>query len=76
MRLVALTFVAALASIAAGVVGALLLLPLWRWVEGATGIESIGHSGPAGWCYLATAAVAFAAIEAFVVARWRRVRDG
>jgi hypothetical protein len=27
------------------------LVPLWRWVEGDLGIESIGHSGPAEWCF-------------------------
>jgi hypothetical protein len=30
-----------------------LLVPFWRWLEETQGIESIGHSGPAGWCYLA-----------------------
>lgn len=25
----------------------------WNWFEGVTGIESYGHFGPAGWCYLA-----------------------
>lgn len=30
----------------------ILLSPLWRWVEESTGIEAIGHSGPAGWCYV------------------------
>lgn len=25
----------------------------WGWLEAATGIESLGHSGPASWCYLA-----------------------
>jgi hypothetical protein len=29
------------------------LLPLWSWVEAKFAIESVGHSGPAGWCYLA-----------------------
>jgi len=28
-----------------------LLLPLWSWIEGTYGIESVGHSGPADWCY-------------------------
>ncbi|HVI25421.1 MAG TPA: hypothetical protein VM576_04420 [Xanthomonadaceae bacterium] len=32
----------------------LAALPLWRWIEARTGIESIGHSGPAGWCWLVT----------------------
>lgn len=27
-------------------------LPLWSWVESTLAIESVGHSGPAGWCYL------------------------
>ncbi len=31
----------------------LVLLPLWSWVEATTGIESVGHSGPATWCFLA-----------------------
>lgn len=30
-----------------------LLAPFWRWLEAASGIESIGHSGPAAWCYAA-----------------------
>ena len=28
------------------------LLPTWSWLEATTGLESVGHSGPAGWCYL------------------------
>jgi len=35
----------------------ILILPLWSWIEATFGIESIGHSGPAEWCYLATYAV-------------------
>lgn len=37
----------------AGPVLTLLLFPWWSWVEAATGWESVGHSGPAGWCYVA-----------------------
>lgn len=37
----------------AGPVLTLLLYPWWSWVEVATGWESMGHSGPAGWCYAA-----------------------
>jgi hypothetical protein len=29
------------------------LLPLWSWIEAKFAVESVGHSGPAGWCYLA-----------------------
>ncbi len=28
-----------------------LLMPLWSWVEARFGIESVGHSGPADWCF-------------------------
>ncbi|HMI90901.1 MAG TPA: hypothetical protein VK509_06030 [Polyangiales bacterium] len=30
-----------------------MLLPFWDWLEASTGLESRGHSGPSGWCYLA-----------------------
>jgi len=32
----------------------LLLSPFWSWLESSTGIESLGHSGPAEWCYVVT----------------------
>ena len=48
-----LKFVALLGLSAPLSVGlAFLLAPFWRWLEESTGIEAIGHSGPAGWCYL------------------------
>ena len=34
-------------------VSTLVLLPLWSWLEATAGIESVGHSGPAAWCYQA-----------------------
>lgn len=37
----------------AGPVLTLLLYPWWSRVEATTGWESLGHSGPAGWCYVA-----------------------
>ena len=48
---------ALLIAIPVAVVATILLLPLWRWVEASSGIESIGHSGPAEWCYLAVLAL-------------------
>jgi hypothetical protein len=27
------------------------LLPVWSWLEARFAIESVGHSGPADWCY-------------------------
>jgi len=29
----------------------ILLFPPWGWVERRWGIESVGHSGPANWCF-------------------------
>ena len=29
----------------------MMLVPLWSAIERRWGIESIGHSGPAPWCY-------------------------
>jgi hypothetical protein len=28
-----------------------LLYPLWSWLDVIAGIESLGHAGPANWCY-------------------------
>jgi hypothetical protein len=33
------------------------MMPVWALVERETGIESVGHSGPADWCYYVTYAV-------------------
>ena len=34
------------------VVATFLMSPFWNWLETETGIESMGHSGPADWCFL------------------------
>jgi NADH:ubiquinone oxidoreductase subunit 5 (subunit L)/multisubunit Na+/H+ antiporter MnhA subunit len=36
------------------IVGTIAFIPFWSWIESRFEIESIGHSGPAEWCYLAT----------------------
>jgi hypothetical protein len=41
----------ALISVPLSIVTTFLLIPLWSWIEASTGIESIGHSGPAEWCF-------------------------
>ena len=33
------------------ILATILLFPFWSWFEASTGIESVGHSGPAEWCY-------------------------
>lgn len=30
----------------------MVLMPLWSEIERRWGIESVGHSGPATWCFL------------------------
>jgi hypothetical protein len=27
------------------------LFPVWSWLEARFAVESVGHSGPAEWCY-------------------------
>ena len=54
----------------------LLLYPVWSWLERTTGIHSVGHSGPAGWCYLAVwvpmaAALLLPPLWRLVLALWR-----
>jgi hypothetical protein len=50
----------------------LLLLPLWRWTEASLHVESVGHSGPAGWCFVATYVVVTGAGGAVWAGRTRR----
>ena len=48
------------------------LLPLWSAIERRYGIESVGHSGPADWCFWLVFALYLGA--AWVVARLLRDR--
>ena len=32
-------------------IGTILLFPLWSWIEATYHYESVGHSGPADWCF-------------------------
>lgn len=43
----------ALLSIPVALLVTILLVPFWSWLEATSGLESLGHSGPAAWCYLA-----------------------
>ena len=49
------------AALPVAVVGTFSLIPFWRWFEAETGIESIGHSGPAVWCFGAISVVVLVA---------------
>lgn len=59
----ALLLIAALVvSLPVALVGTLLALPLWSAIETEFGIEAVGHSGPASWCYWATYTFSIAAL--------------
>jgi len=45
------------ASIPVALLATILAMPLWRAVESQFGIESVGHSGPASWCFLSVYAL-------------------
>ena len=51
------TFLRLLAILALGLpvtfITTFLLSPLWSWIETTFEIESMGHSGPADWCFWA-----------------------
>jgi hypothetical protein len=52
-RAAALALGVAVVMLPVSAVATFLLLPLWSWVEARWGIESVGHSGPADWCFVA-----------------------
>ena len=54
----------------------LLLVPLWRWIEESYGLESIGHSGPAEWCYVATFLVCVSTLGCFYMSGKKRGKSG
>jgi len=75
MRLIKFLIVAAviaLLTMPAAFMTTLLLYPLWSWIEATFGIESVGHSGPADWCFLVVYASLLAAALFLLWRSWRR----
>lgn len=76
MKRIAATMIKILAAVVLSAPFALALtwmaMPLWSALE-RSGIESVGHSGPAGWCYIASYAVVLTA--ALLVLLWPRSRS-
>ena len=66
--------VLALAAMPAAFIVTLFLSPLWSWIEARYGIESVGHSGPADWCFVAVYAVFLVAILPLLWRSWRQRR--
>ena len=46
-------------------IGTFALYPLWSWIESRSGIESVGHSGPADWCFWTVYALLVAIVLAW-----------
>ena len=49
------------------------LVPLWRWIEADFGVEAIGHSGPAEWCFYLVFAIL---LGPALYLLWRACRPG
>ena len=65
-----------LAAVPVAAIATMLLYPLWSWIEATYGIESIGHSGPADWCFMLIYGLLLAVLLLFLWRRWRRDRVG
>ncbi len=48
-----------------GIVVAIVTWPWWDWFEEKTGIESMGHSGPANWVFVFCWIVCFVPLFAY-----------
>ena len=72
-----MAFAIVILSVPVTVILTLLMVPVWRWLERSYDLESIGHSGPAGWCYIATFLVCVSTlVGALYVSKKKRGRPG
>jgi len=58
LPVVAMAFMICLISAPIAMFATIALIPFWSWIESSLQIESIGHSGPAEWCYVVTYVIA------------------
>jgi len=68
-----------LISIPLSVAVTLAMLPVWQWFEDRFEIESVGHSGPAEWCFLLMflgCVSVSTALYLFIIGRTRRESPG
>lgn len=73
LRTSVMLFFAVAIAVPLGAVITVALFPFWSWIEASTGIESIGHSGPATWCFVATL-LPIASLASLAVLRSQGVR--
>lgn len=71
---IALALLFAVVALPLSAMMTLALLPLWRVVEERYGIESVGHSGPADWCFILIYALWLTAGTVVFALRGRRRR--
>lgn len=74
MVTIALAVLYAAAALPLSAIMTLALLPLWRVIEERYGIESVGHSGPADWCFILLYALWLSAGAVVFAVRLRRRR--
>ena len=68
-----------LISIPLSVATTLAMTPVWQWFEDRFEIESVGHSGPADWCFLLMflgCVSVSTALYLFIIGRTRRESPG
>jgi len=51
MKKLGLCFLMAVLALPIAAVVTIVMAGFWSWFEAKTGIEALGHSGPADWCY-------------------------
>lgn len=79
IRHIVAAFAVLLVSLPLSAALTLVMLPAWRWLEERYRIESVGHSGPADWCFVLVFVVcvlATGSLYVIDVARTRRRDSG
>lgn len=64
--------VGALLAMPVAIVLTFMLSPFWNWFEAVSGIESLGHSGPSEWCFVAIYTMLVSVLVIYRIARTRR----
>ena len=66
----------ALIAVPVAAVVTFVLTPFWGWIEATFGIESLGHSGPSDWCFVAIYGLILLVGAVLVLRRWRAPHQG
>jgi hypothetical protein len=51
VRRILVAIVVAVLCVPVTILLTIALSPLWSWIEARFGVEAMGHSGPAVWCF-------------------------